>query len=332
MADLRGADVSKVLCAACLATLVLLSGASAQPGVGDDGTIVENTPCEPLPEHAKLDEFGRGYFDAASWERIRADAGVDCEHLFYLSKGHKVEGFLLRPAARGATPLPAIIYNRGGTGDYSRIDAPMLAEMRLLVQQGFVVAASNYRFVGELARKDEWGGADLDDVLNLIPLLKSRPEVDSRNLFMLGVSRGGLMTYLALKHQAPVNAAAVIAGTTDITRYPAERPEFVLGWEGYDGWAKVWPDFIKRSKQILEERSAVYWPEQIKAPVLILHSRTDSRVPVEQAIALAEKLQERGGEYELIVYGRDGHSLPLHREDRNRRIVEWFRAHQVPPP
>jgi dipeptidyl aminopeptidase/acylaminoacyl peptidase len=59
-------------------------------------------------------------------------------------------------------------------------------------------------------------------------------------------------------------------------------------------------------------------------PILILHSRTDKLVPVSQALRMAEALQEKSKVYSLHIYDRDGHSLPLNREDRNRMIIDWF--------
>lgn len=290
--------------------------------------MLSDRPCPDLPPHGQLDEFGRSYFDPSGWEAVRGNR-VSCRRLTYASGAHEVEAFLSTPAAEFPALRPAIIYNRGGMGDFGRIDALLLAEMRILAAQGFVVVGSNYRFTGERGRRDEWGGSDVDDVMNLVPLLKARPDVDGRNLFMIGLSRGGVMAYIALKRGIPVNAAAVIAGPSDLTQWAVDRPEFVLGEEDYDGWARIWPDFVKRSREHLEARSAVYWPGELRKPVLILHARTDSRVPVKHALALAQKLQEAGAEYELVVYGRDGHSLPRHRDDRTRRIVEWFRAHTV---
>lgn len=314
------------------AVLAILLGLSAVASRAEpppaDGTVLSDEPCAALPAHEELDEFGRKYFDAATWTSIRGNTSIACRHLRYASGGVPVEGFLLLPPSAGAAQAPAILYNRGGTGDFGRIDHLLLAEMRLLAAEGFVVAATNTRYVGPLAHRDEWGGADLDDVLNLVPLLRARADVDGCNLFMLGLSRGGLMTYLALKRDAPIEAAAVIAGPTDLTRFIVDRPEFLLGWEGYDGWAKVWADFGEHGREILEARSPVFWPELIRKPVLILHSRTDPKVPVEAATGLAAKLQAAGREYELLIYGHDGHSLPLHRADRNRRIVEWFRSHR----
>ena len=66
------------------------------------------------------------------------------------------------------------------------------------------------------------------------------------------------------------------------------------------------------------------WADPINAPVLILHSRIDKLVPVTQALRMAEALQEKGKVYALHIYDRDGHSLPQNRDDRNRKIIDWF--------
>ncbi len=69
------------------------------------------------------------------------------------------------------------------------------------VSNGFVVVASQYRGADGGEGKEEYGGADIADVLNLIPLAKSLGYADMKNVFMFGNSRGGMMTYLALKNQ-----------------------------------------------------------------------------------------------------------------------------------
>ena len=168
------------------------------------------------------------------------------------------------------------------------------------------------------------GWVDVNDVLNLVPTLKSLDCVDPQRLYMLGVSRGGTMTYIALKRGIPVKAAAVIAGPSDLKAWADMRPDMLKGDDTYDGFANVWPDYAHHSAEQYRARSAVYWADQINVPVLILHSRTDKLVPVTQALRMAEALQEKGKIYALHIYDHDGHSLPLNREDRNRRIIEWF--------
>jgi dipeptidyl aminopeptidase/acylaminoacyl peptidase len=51
-------------------------------------------------------------------------------------------------------------------------------------------------------------------------------------------------------------------------------------------------------------------------------------VPVTQALRMAETLQENNKVYALRIYERDGHSLPLNRDDRNRMIIDWFNQSQ----
>ena len=148
--------------------------------------------------------------------------------------------------------------------------------------------------------------------------------MDPERLYMLGVSRGGTMTYVAIKRGIPVKAAAVVAGPSDLQAWADKRPDLINGDKTYDGFANGWPDYEHRAAEHYRARSAVYWADDINVPILILHSRTDKLVPVSQALRMAEALQEKGKVYALRIYDRDGHSLPLNREDRNRMIIDWF--------
>jgi dipeptidyl aminopeptidase/acylaminoacyl peptidase len=68
----------------------------------------------------------------------------------------------------------------------------------------------------------------------------------------------------------------------------------------------------------------VYWADKLTVPILILHSRVDRLVPVDHALRMAAALKASSKVYALHIYERDGHSLPLNRDDPNRQIVEWF--------
>ena len=170
------------------------------------------------------------------------------------------------------------------------------------------------------------GGVEVDDVLNLVPALKSLDYVDPERLYMLGLSRGGTMTYLAIQRGVPIKAAAVIGGVSNVKAWVDARPEMGLvnGNEYINGFANIWPDYEHRAGEYYRARSAVYWADQINVPVLILHSRTDRLVPVTQAFQIAEALQENSKVYSLHIYERDGHALPQNRDDRDRMIIEWF--------
>lgn len=291
------------------------------------GKVQKEENCPVLKPYAELDKFGKFYFPEAVYEEARTQTDYECRHIWYLSDDIPVSGYIFKPKATRGTILPAILYNRGGTGDFGLIEDFVRVEFYLLAKEGYVVLATEYRSIGDKGRRDAWGGADVHDVLNLTAVAKSLGYIDMERLFMLGVSRGGMMTYLALKNKVPVKAAAVIAGPSDLEPLAALRSDFLNGDDGYDGWAKVWPDFEHKKEEYFRERSAIAWADQINTPVLILHSRADTKIPVSQAFAIAEKLQQYKKEYELVIYAKDGHSLPGNRTDRNQHIIRWFHAH-----
>lgn len=303
-------------------TLALIMQVSAQ--LRRDGEIVGFKPHAPLPPFDSLDNFSRSYFPRDLYEQARAQTEFQVLDMQYASDGLSVGGVLIRPKDPGSRQWPAIIYNRGGTGDFGRIDHLTIVNLYLLAKAGFVIIASDYRFTGPTAKRDQWGGDEIDDVLNLVPALRSLDFVDQGRLFMMGASRGGMMTYLALKRGVPVRAAVVIAGVSDLEAFGRYRPEFVNGDDTYDGWAKVWPDYAHRAAEHYHERSAVQWADKLTVPILILHSRSDRLVPVDQALRMAAALQGAGCKYALHVYANDGHSLPANRVDRDRQIIEWF--------
>ena len=327
---------------ACSLFLVirLLMGASASTlGARQrDGQILSTKPRPSLPNYDSLDDFGRGYIPKAVYEEVRMQTESDILEFTYSSDGLGVRGILIRPKAPGIRKWPAILFNRGGNGELgSIIDNGLpcglantscldIVDLYQFAKAGFVVIASDYRYQGVTVKRDEWGGVEVDDVLNLVPTLKSLDYVDPGRLYMLGLSRGGTMTYLAIKRGIPVKAAAVIGGVTDVKAWADARPEMgvVNGNKYIDGFAKIWPDYEHRAVEEYRARSAVYWADEINVPVLILHSRTDKMVPVTQALRMAEALQENNKVYALHIYEHDGHPLPLNREDRNRMIIDWF--------
>jgi len=124
---------------------------------------------------------------------------------------------LIKPKAPGTRKWPAIIFNRGGNGELGRItdngqpcrgmantSCLDVVDLLLFAKAGFVVIASDYRYQGATVKRDEWGGVEVDDVLNLVPALKSLDFVDPGRLFMLGLSRGGTMAYLAIKRSSAI--------------------------------------------------------------------------------------------------------------------------------
>ena len=83
----------------------------------NDGKILSSKPWKPLPNPDSLDDFTRNYFPRAVYEEARLQKDFDVLEITYSSDGLPVRGMLIKPKVPGSRKWPAIIFNRGGTGD-----------------------------------------------------------------------------------------------------------------------------------------------------------------------------------------------------------------------
>jgi dienelactone hydrolase len=306
---------------ALLSLALLPAHAPAQGGAKDDGKIVEQAPLAPPAFEQVPDRFQQLY-GRDGIERVSNSPGLELLKIRYMSDGLKVTGFIYKPKDVAGKKLPAVIWNRGGAGDDTVITAANYLhfyEMHRLASEGFVVLASQYRGYDGGEGKDEVGGADTNDVLNLFPLARSLGYVDMERVFMFGFSRGAQMTLQAIRRGAPVRAAAVVGAPTDLALSFRENPGI------RDLITSNWAGGAARLEQNIEERSAARWADKLTAPVLIFHGGADPAVSPTHALDLARRMGEAGNLYELVVYARDDHFVTRNTEDRLRRAVDWFK-------
>jgi dipeptidyl aminopeptidase/acylaminoacyl peptidase len=277
---------------------------------------MEAAKSEGVPMRSALAITPREAFD----REVAVSHSIECTDIVYLSDGLKVKALMWRPKDQGAKPLPLIVYNRGGNREFGRVTT--WNNVHRLAAEGFVVLASQYRGVDGGEGQEEFGGADVHDILNLVPVARSLGFVDLNNAFMLGWSRGGMMTFLAAKEGMPVNALAVIGPLLDLVEEGKRRPALAD-----NVWAELMPEFATRRDALLRERSPMYWPERIEVPSLIMHGSADWRASPTETLVFAQKLQQAGKTYELVVYSDDDHGINANRDDGYRRIVSWFRKH-----
>jgi len=300
------------------AGLLTLAGGMAQ--AGEDGAIVDRLTYT-FPAYEKVDGI-QFYAARQEYEASVGDPSYAFDKLRYSSDGLKVVVYVYKPRNTEGKHLSAIIFNRGSgpTGD----SAPLLVSLfHRLATAGFVVLAPQYRGSDGGEGRDEIGGADLDDVKNVVPLARSLGYIDMNNLFLYGESRGGMMTYQSLRDGLPVNAAAVFGAFTDLE---------VMNQSPYVQKVipQIWPDYETHKEEIIRRRSAKDWPEKLSTPLLIMNGGADEQVDAIQPLQLAEQLQRLGKTYELIIYAGDNHFLEKNRYDRDRKAIDWFKSHMKP--
>lgn len=253
---------------------------------------------------------------------IRAQlAQLTIKRITYLSDGLKVKGYLAMPAHTEGK-LPCVIFNRGGSLEFGALhDAAAVFQLGPIAAHGYIVVASQYRGNGGGEGREEFGGADVNDVLHLIPLLESLPQADPARIGMYGWSRGGLMTYLAMTRTERIRAAVIGGGVSDLAASIAERPE--LETEVY---SKLVPRWSTERQAAIDARSPIRWAAKLNktTPLLLLHGGADWRVSPRQALRMADALLEAKQPFRLVLFEGGSHGIFEHEVEVDRLVLDWL--------
>jgi dipeptidyl aminopeptidase/acylaminoacyl peptidase len=214
-----------------------------------------------------------------------------------------------------------IVWLRGGNRDFGQIAPVTLLNLAWLAEAGFVVVAPQYRGVEGGEGTEELGGADVDDVLAMVPLARSLPDADVEHLYVLGGSRGAMEGLVALRRGLPARAAAWRGGLYDLPRSLSDRPDLSKPW------SELIPEWDTDREAGLIKRSAVHWADELHVPMLLVHGRQDWRAALAHAEAFDAALETAGVEHRLVVYDDDEHQLAFHRAEWLGAVVAWFHAH-----
>ncbi len=240
--------------------------------------------------------------------------------LTYLSDGLKVTAYVAEPKAKGK--YPCIIANRGGNRDLGQWEPMRIANfLGRMASWNYVVIASQYRGVDGGEGVEEFGGKDIHDVLNLIPALGQLPQADTGRIGIEGGSRGGMMTYLALKKTCQFKAAVVTAGSADDFKNIASRPNMET-----KVMAELIPNYWANKEEELRARSAVYWANEMckTTPILMMHGSSDWRVLPEESMGLMQKLYEYKHPVRFILFEGADHSLTEFQQESFRQTKMFF--------
>lgn len=269
--------------------------------------------------------FIRWKFPKDEYDRYRDK--LDCQVVSYHSDQYIVYAWLVRPKhGPESGKLPVIIYNRGGNRGYGALTfAHLFSHVFPLSERGYVVAASQYRGAttpqDSESSPDQFGGDDVRDVTNLVRIVAGLPMVDPRRFFMIGQSRGAIMTFRALlQTPVPIQAVAVYSGVYDVHDLLETRPAFD------DLFEVLIPRYRKHKKEELDRRSVTVWADQLppRTGVLMIHGDEDERAPLMSARKLAAELQKLDRPHKIIVYPGESHFLDGVRSEVREQTLRWF--------
>ena len=231
--------------------------------------------------------------------------------------GDRVHGFYVTPHDSGG-PFPVLMFVHGGP---TWLDSDRWQpEVQAYVDAGFVVGMVNYR--GSTGYGHEWrdaligniGGPELEDVNAGLQDLVERGIADAERAVVAGYSWGGYVTLLELgKHAelwrcgiAGVPVGDYEAGYEDLSPLLQAYDRALLGGEPRD------------VPELMRDRNPINFVDDVRAPVLFLIGRNDSRCPYRQAMVYVERLAARSHPHEAYVFAT-GHS-PFDTDERVRQV------------
>ncbi len=252
----------------------------------------------------------------SAWGDSAIDNSV-LEKIVYKSDSLKVKGFLAYPKIINRK-LPCVIWCRGGFGNAGILDnfyaKGILGQ---LASWGYVVFETQYRGNEGAEGTDEFGGKDLNDILNLIPLAN---EIEFANQEIWGIegwSRGGMMTYLTLVKNHNFKAAISTGGISNV-ECTMDESNFMKR-------------LIKSNQNLVDEnfcksRTIFNHLENFSrnTPIFLIHGLKDERVPPHHSLDLSSELIKLYIEHRLVIMENGDHFLRNHKKEVDELRKNWF--------
>jgi dipeptidyl aminopeptidase/acylaminoacyl peptidase len=322
-------------------------------------TAVAQSPSNPSPPKDELTQFSNIDTKATGEQLTRVLQELYQEEVqtsivaFQLQYGSRVHlrtvsfpstelsvipGYVFTPANMDkAKKYPGVVLVHGGFHDH--FDTYMFNLIVAMVEHGYIVIFPEYRGsagYGEIHYQNSYGTTDVADVLSSADFLAKQPEVDPARIGIVGHSRGGMVTLLAIEH-APkrFKAAVEIAGLVDFLAYMSYKADFRRAEVAKE------PQFGGKlpnaNLSAYMKVSPINYVNDIETPLLVLANSFDETVPFAlHSGRLIDLLKADRKVFDVHAYtdAPGGHMFPFadteEGEDVFRRTFAWLDRYLKP--
>jgi len=294
---------------------------------------------------------------AAQVEELPATNGLAQFHFSFAADANdRVPGILMEATNfQGRRPVVIALHGTGGGKNN------MLSLCRKLANAGFIAVAIDGRYHGE--RKSGKGETDYDDaivrafhgsgehpffydtvwdVMRLVDYLSTRDDVDASRIGLIGISKGGIETYLAAAADTRIAVAVPCIGVESF-RWALDNHD----WQGRIGTIQNAFDTIAKEKGVTKPDSAfvkkfydrvvpgIYsefnGPEMLTLiaprPLLVINSDSDNHTPLPGVIECTNAAQKvyaadnATNNFAVIIQKNTAHQV---KPESERAAIEWF--------
>jgi dipeptidyl aminopeptidase/acylaminoacyl peptidase len=242
---------------------------------------------------------------------------------FQASDGQTIQGYFLKPP-HGQSPYPTILQAHGGP--HARDNWGFIPQSQYWASQGYATLFINYRgsfgFGKEFTMADsgEWGKRVFQDLIDAKHWAEQSGLVDPNRTIIKGGSYGGYLALLGIS----LTPHEFICGIAD---FPLVEPSTWMP-QGYVTWGFIYDNLFREAA--IGAISPLSYTHQIQAPLLMMHSKNDLRVRLDQSQKMAESLEFYRIPFTYHVLPGDGHG---YLDPTNRlfyfKEVETFLSNQI---
>ena len=280
------------------------------------------------------------------------------EHFTFAAEvDQRVPGILLKNAKfTGRRPVVIILHGTGGTKE------GMLALLTPYAERGFIAVAIDGRYHGERTKAGK-GSAEYSeamlrtyrtgkehpflydtvwDIMRLLDYLETRKDVDAKRIGLMGISKGGMETYLTAAVDSRVAVAVPCIGVqsfrwaldNDTWKHRVETFQAAInGAAKDDGVTEINADFVRKfyDRVVPGIYSQFDGPAMLPLiaprPLLVINGDSDARTPVpavQECAAAAANAYARAkavDKFVLHLQKKTGHAVNA---TARQAAIDWF--------
>ena len=295
---------------------------------------------------------------AAKFEAPTSTNGLAQFHFSYAADAEqRVPGILIKSEiSHGRRPVVIALHGTGG-GKQN-----MLSLCRKLADAGFIAVAIDGRYHGERTQAGK-GSAEYEaaivrawrdgkahpfyfdtvwDVMRLVDYLKTRKDVDAKRIGLIGISKGGIETYLAAAADKRIAVAVPCIGVESF-QWALDNND----WQGRIGTIQKAFNAIAKDANVAEPDTAfvkkfydrvvpgIYsefdgpamLPLIAPRPLLVINGDSDNHTPLPglnectDAAQAAYRADKAENHFAVRIEEKTGHQV---RPDSERAAIAWF--------
>lgn len=302
-------SVSRFLCAVLVA--IPLLHVHAQNTAPKEGALDKYINLDAKDPTTKLEVIAQSLYEQEQRVivlnfQMEYGAKVNIKRVAFPSKDNTlIPGYVFTPKTLApGKRYPGLVMVHGGF--HERFDWRWFQLVATAIDKGYVVIFPEYRGsrgYGAEHYRNEYGITDTLDVLGSAEYLSRQSFADPERLGIVGQSRGGMVTLLAIE-KAPLRfkAAVDIVGLADFVAYMAYKPEYRR--------QEVARESAYFNNQLPNENLAAYMEispinhvDSIVAPLLVLATTGDKIAPLGlHSERLLDVLKAKGKKHESHIY------------------------------